>query len=71
MDSQKLMTGGLYAVASTETAAAAALLLLLLLLLLQETEAAVDDTIAKVMAAVEPLEAAWQAELQRLQVGGV
>jgi hypothetical protein len=66
MDIQKLMTGGMYAVASTETAAAAALLLLL-----QETEAAVDDTIAKVMAAVEPLEAAWQAELQRLQVGGV
>lgn len=41
---------------------------LLLLLLLQETEAAVDATIAKVLAAVQPLEAAWQAELQRLQV---
>jgi hypothetical protein len=34
----------------------------------QETEAAVDATVRQVMAAVEPLEAAWQAELQRLQV---
>lgn len=36
---------------------------------LQETEAAVDATVQKVMADVDPLEAAWQAELQRLQVG--
>lgn len=34
----------------------------------QETEAAVDATISKVLLAVEPLEAAWRAELQRLQV---
>ena len=37
---------------------------------MQETEAAVDATIQKVLAAVDPLESAWQAELQRLQVGG-
>lgn len=35
---------------------------------MQETEAAVDATVRQVMAAVDPLEAAWQAELQRLQV---
>lgn len=35
---------------------------------LQETEAAVDATVEKVLAAVQPLEDAWQAELTRLQV---
>lgn len=33
----------------------------------EETEAAVDTTINQVLAAVEPLETAWRAELQRLQ----
>lgn len=33
----------------------------------QESEAAVDAVLARVLADVEPLEAAWAAELERLQ----